>query len=95
MTAQPAYDNPDDPVEILRLLSGEYHGQFLDEYYRGLDAAQAPEQFRALQQILRLWRLRAVAYCSPGYRDRLEAARSGKAGDFAPTDQVVRSWPAL
>jgi hypothetical protein len=93
MAAQPVYDNPDDPVEILRLLPNEYHSQFLDDYYRALDAAQAPDQFRALQEMLRLWRLRAVAYASPGYADRLEAARIGKGGDFTPADQVVRGWP--
>jgi hypothetical protein len=94
MTAQPAYDNPDDPVEILHILPEAYHGQFYDDHYDALNAAQAPEEFQALQQMLRLWRLRAVAYSSPGYRDRLEAAREGKAGDFAPADQVVDGWPA-
>jgi Family of unknown function (DUF6247) len=93
VTAQPVHDSLDDPAEILRLLPDEYHGQFLDGYYRALDAAHRPQEFRALQEMLHLWRLRAVAYSSPGYADRLEAARNGDPADFVPADQVVRGWP--
>lgn len=56
MAAEPLYDNPDDPVEILRML-------------------------------------RAVAYSSPEYRDRLQAARDGNPGEFAPAEQLVPGWP--
>ena len=94
MTAHPLDDdNPDDPVEILRILPEQYHAQFLDDYDDAVHGAQRPEQFHALQEMLRLWRLRAVAYSSPGYGDRLAAARDGEPGDFAPAAQVVRGWP--
>jgi hypothetical protein len=48
MTAQPVHDNPDDPVEILRLLPEEYHAQFLDDYNDAVEDARRPEGFRAL-----------------------------------------------
>ena len=68
MTAHPAYDSdPDDPVEILHILPEEYHAQFRAEYTAAVDGARRPEQFHRLQEMLRLWRLRAVAYTSPGY----------------------------
>jgi hypothetical protein len=34
MSAQPVYEaDPDDPVEILRVLPARFHDQFLGEYY--------------------------------------------------------------
>jgi hypothetical protein len=93
MTAQPVHDNPDDPVEILRLLPEEYHAQFLDDYNDAVEDARRPEGFGALQEMLRLWRLRAVAYSSPGYGERLAAARAGGPGRFVPADRVIPGWP--
>jgi len=94
MTAHLVDDSrPDDPVEILRLLPEDYHAQFLDEYNDAVEDARRPEQFRALQELLRLWRLRAVAYSSPGYEDRLAAARHGDPADFVPAARLIRSWP--
>jgi hypothetical protein len=93
VTAQPAYDrDPDDPVEILRALPEEHHPQFLAEYAAAVERARHPEQFRQLQELLRLWRLRAVAYSSPSYERRLEAAREG-AADFIPAAQAIPGWP--
>jgi len=37
--------------------------------------------------VLRLWRLRAVAYSDPSFEDRLQAARSGT-GTAIPAEQV-------
>ena len=93
MTAQPIHDSPNDPVEILRLLPDEYHSQFLDDCNHALDAAQRPGEFRALEEMLHLWRLRAVAYSSPGYPERLEAASNGDAAESVPAEQMVRGWP--
>ena len=88
------YDsNPDDPVEILRLLPEIYRAQFLSEYDQAVDEAHRPEHFRELQELLRFWRLRALAYTSPGYEDRLAAARDGDPAEFSPAAQVVRGWP--
>ena len=61
MTAHPVGDHdPDDPVAILAVLPEGYHAQFLAEYAAAVEGARRPEQFRQLQELLRLWRLRAV-----------------------------------
>jgi Family of unknown function (DUF6247) len=93
VTAQPVYDrDPDDPVEILRALPEGYHPQFRAEYAAAVERAHNPEEFRQLHELLRLWRLRAAAYSSVGYEQRLEAAREG-AADFTPAAQVIPGWP--
>jgi hypothetical protein len=46
-----------------------------------------------LNELLRLWRLRAVAYASPGCDARVARARGGNAEDFAPAEQGVPGWP--
>lgn len=95
MTAHPAYDSdPDDPVEILQILPEEYHSQFRAEYAAAVDGARRPEQFHKLQEMLRLWRLRAVAYTNPGYRERLVDAPEGHASDAVPAKQLIPSWPS-
>jgi hypothetical protein len=88
MTAQPIYEpDPDDPVEILRTLPEPYHQQFLTEYYEAAaEAARRVDGYRRLHDLLRLWRLRAVAYSDPGYGDRLQAVRDGRAENFAPAE---------
>lgn len=94
MTASPvdALDT-DDPVQILRVLPGEYHRQFLAEYEAAMDGARRPEEFRRLHDLLRLWRLRAIAYSGPGYEDRMASARDGSAGGFSPAEEVIPGWP--
>ncbi len=94
MTAHPAYaSDPDDPVEILHALPEEYHTQFRAEYATAVDGARLPEQFHQLQEMLRLWRLRALAYSSPGYARRMAAAHEGHAADAIPAGQLIRGWP--
>jgi Family of unknown function (DUF6247) len=94
MTAHPVYESdPDDPVEILRALPEELHAQFRAEYAAAVEGARRPEQFRQLHELLHLWRLRAVAYSSPGHERRLAAAREGSAADFAAAEQVIPGWP--
>jgi hypothetical protein len=88
MTAHPVDNHdPDDPVEILAVLPEGYGAQFLADYTAAVESARHPEQFRQLQELLRLWRLRAVAYSGPGYKERLGGARHGRApasfADFA------------
>jgi hypothetical protein len=95
VTAHPAYDNdPDDPVEILHTLPEEYHAQFLAEYAAAVEGARRPEDFHQLQEMLRLWRLRAVAYTSPGHRERLSTASEAHAADAVPATQLIPSWPS-
>ena len=92
MTAQLADDfDPDDPVEILAVLPVRYHQQFLAEYDAAVAGARRPEQYRQLHHLLRLWRLRAVAYSEPDFEPRLEAARAGLA-EGTPIEQVVPDW---
>ena len=69
-----------------------YHAQFLAEYTAAVEGARRPEQFRELQELLRLWRLRAVAYSGPGYEERLAAACHGQAAGSAPAEQVIPGW---
>jgi len=95
-TAQSVDDyDPDDPVEILRVLPGGFHEQFLAEYDAAVAGARRPEQYRELHHLLRLWRLRAEAYSDPGYAGRLaamqEAVRSGRR-DGTPTEEIVPDW---
>ena len=94
MTAHPVDDHdPDDPVGILAVLPEAYHAQFLAEYTAAVEGARRPEQFHQLQELLRLWRLRAVAYSSPGYEERVVAARHGRGAGIAPAEQVIPGWP--
>ncbi|MGO8729972.1 MAG: DUF6247 family protein [Streptosporangiaceae bacterium] len=73
MTAPSAHDvDPDDPVEILRILPARFHQQFLAEYDAAVAGARRPQQYRDLHRLLRLWRLRAVAWSDPGYAARLQ-----------------------
>ena len=97
MTARPIYDepSPDDPAEIVRTLPVDYHAAFLAEYNQALETARRPEQYRELTALLRLWRLRAVAYSDPTYAGRLAAAKAGDiAGDVALEDLVPGRPPA-
>jgi hypothetical protein len=85
VTAHPVDDHdPDDLVEILA---------FLAEYTAAVEGARRPEQFRELQELLRLWRLRAVAYSGPGYEERLADTRHGRAAGSASAEQVIPGWP--
>jgi hypothetical protein len=95
MTAQAAHEyDPDDPVEILRVLPSQYHEQFLAEYDALVTAARRPERYHELHHLLRLWRLRAVMYSDPGYEASLrameDAIRTGRRG--TPIEEIVPDW---
>jgi hypothetical protein len=99
MSAQPTLEHdPDDPVEILRVLPERFHEQFLAEYTPAAEAARRPEGYRGLHALLRLWRLTAAAYSAPGFEDRLasvrEAVRTGSLEGSAPVEEIVPDWPA-
>jgi hypothetical protein len=96
VTAQSAYEyDPDDPVEILRVLPSRFHEQFLAEYDAAVTGARRPEHYRELHHLLRLWRLRAAAYSSSGYEARLQAVqdavRTGRR-DGTQIEEVVPDW---
>jgi hypothetical protein len=100
MSAQPVHEHdPDDPVEILRILPARFHDQFLTEYYDAAsEAARQVGGYRQLHDLLRLWRLSAVAYSDPGFEERLqavrEAVRTGSLEGSVPIEDIVPGWPA-
>jgi hypothetical protein len=93
VTAQSAHEyDPDDPVEILRVLPSRFHEQFLAEYDAAVTSARRPEHYHALHHLLRLWRLRAAAYSDPEFAARLEAVQDEvRAGRRAgtPIEEIV------
>ena len=99
MSAQPVDEHdPDDPVEILRVLPDRFREQFLNEYAAAAEAARRPEGYRALHDLLRLWRLTAAAYSESGFEARLagvrEAALAGSLEGSVPIEEIVPDWPA-
>jgi Family of unknown function (DUF6247) len=83
-------------TQTIRLKSCvRFHEQFLAEYDLAVAGARRPEQYRELRHLLRLWRLRAVAYSDPGYEVRLQAvrdaARAGRRGG-TPIEELVPDW---
>jgi hypothetical protein len=99
MSAQPVDEfDPDDPVEILRVLPARFHDQFLREYYgAAAGAARQVGGYRQLHDVLRLWRLTAAAHSDPGFARRLEAVREAvRAGSLdrsVPVEEAVPGWP--
>ena len=96
MTAQSAAEyDPDDPVEILRVLPAPFHEQFLAEYDAAVTGARRPEHYHELHHLLRLWRLRAAAYADPGFATRLAAVADAVATgrrEGTPIEEVVPGW---
>jgi len=99
MSAEPVQEHdPDDPVEILRVLPERFREQFLDEYAAAAETARRPEGYRALHDLLRLWRLTAAAYSEPGFDARLAGVQEsvlarGLEGSV-PIEEIVPDWPA-
>lgn len=99
MSAQPVHDfDPDDPVEILRVLPARFHDQFLREYYgAATGAARQVGGYRQLHDVLRLWRLTAAAHSDPGFAGRLaairEAVRTGSLDGSVPIEDAIPGWP--
>jgi len=98
MCAQPVQEHdPDDPVETLRVLPERFREQFLNEYAAAAEAARRPEGYRALYDLLRLWRLTAAAYSEPGFEARLagvrEAVLASSLKGTVPIDEIVPDWP--
>ena len=93
MTAQPVDQSAEDPERILGLLPPKWHEQFLRDYHQALDAAHEVWRFQHLQDVLHVWYLRAVAYSSPGFDERLQAAREGRAEVFTPAEQAIPGSP--
>ncbi|MET9326354.1 DUF6247 family protein [Tsukamurella sp. NPDC003166] len=86
MTAERWIDpEPDDPSEILSILPSQWHSQFLAEYRTALDGARSDiGHWPQLRAALHRWRLRAVAYSTPGFEAAAEAARTARSEDLHP-----------
>ena len=87
-------------MEILRVLPAGLRGQFLREYYAAAAlAARQAGGYRQLHDVLRLWRLTAVAQSDPGLAERLAAVRaavaSGSLDGTVPAGEVLPGWPQL
>jgi hypothetical protein len=101
MSAQPVHEpDLDDPVEILRVLPAHFREQFLREYYgAAAGAAREVGGYRQLHDVLRLWRLTAVAQSDPGFAERLaairEAVQSGSLEESTPIEDMVCSAPDM
>ncbi len=69
----------------------------LNEYAAAAEAARRPEGYRALHDLLRLWRLTAAAYSEPGFEARLasvrEAVLAGRPEGSVPIEEIVPDWP--
>jgi len=89
--------HPEDPVEILRVLPNRFHGQFLREYHAAaVLAARHIGGYRQLHDVLRMWRLTAVAQSDPGFAGRLtavrEAVQTGCLVGSVPIEDIVPGW---
>jgi hypothetical protein len=93
MTAEPIDHGPLNPEDILRRLPAGERDRFLREYHSALEAAHELWRFRQLQDVLRLWHLRAVAYAQPDFADRAEQARAGDPAAFIPAAETIPGWP--
>lgn len=82
-------EGPDEPATILRTLPESLREQFLVEYTRAVDQARDPAHYPALRDLLRIWRLHALAVDDPGYAARMVAAPCGDAGDVNLDDIAV------
>jgi hypothetical protein len=67
---------------------------FLAEYDAVVASARRPDQDRQLHQLLRLWRLSAIAFSDPDYEARRraveESVRMGRQG--TPIEEIVPDW---
>jgi len=99
MSAQPVHEpDPDDPVEILRVLPERFHEQFLAEYYEAAsEASRRVDGYRQLHDLPRRWRLSGAAFSAPGFEERLqavqEAVRTGSLEGSVPVEEIVPGWP--
>jgi hypothetical protein len=85
MSAQPVDEAfPDDPAEILRVLPGRWHGEFLDEYRAALEAAREVQGWPQLPAMLHRWHLRALAYSDPEFWAAAREARDAQPEDLHP-----------
>lgn len=87
MTAEPLHHEPDpeDPVEILRILPKPWHPQFHTEYQAAATAAVHDiARWRQMRDLLHRWRLRALAYSHPEFIRSAHQAAHARPEDLTP-----------
>jgi len=92
VTAEPLDHGPLNPEDILRRLPQDERDRFIRDYRSALDAAHELWRYRQLQDVLRLWHLRAVAYARPDFRERAEQARTGDSSVFVSAGEAIPGW---
>ncbi|MFC0862270.1 DUF6247 family protein [Sphaerimonospora cavernae] len=92
MKAQPVEPTPwHDPDDILRRLPDKYRPTFLAEYREAMvAAAHETWRFKHLEEVLKIWHLRAIAYAKPGFERARAEAKHGI--NCAPADDVIPGW---
>lgn len=94
MTAEPIEYGPLDPESIIRRLPHDERDRFIRDYRSALEAAHELWRYRQLQEVLRLWHMRATAYARPDFATRAEQARTGDPASFTPADEAIPGWSA-
>jgi len=92
MTAEPLGHDPLDPEDILRRLPHDERERFIRDYRSALDAAHELWRYRQLQEVLRLWHMRATAFASPDFAVRARQARTGDPAVFISADDAIPGW---
>ncbi|WP_030454845.1 DUF6247 family protein [Herbidospora cretacea] len=92
MSAEPLHHHDDDPAEIMRMLPERWHDQFLSEYHAALDAAHEVWRYEQLRELLRVWRLHAIAVSDPMFDQAERAVREGRTEEFVSMDEVFPGW---
>jgi hypothetical protein len=92
MTAEPLDYGPLDPEDIIRRLPHDERDRFIQDYRSALDAAHELWRYRQLQEVLRLWHMRATAYARPDFAERAQQARTGDPAVFTPAGEAIPGW---
>jgi hypothetical protein len=87
MTAEAAHnpeprDPGDDPAAIFEALPPAQAERFRAEYEAALDAAHDLVRYRQITDVVRLWRLQAIAHSRPGYDEAIQDALNGRTEAF-------------
>ncbi|GAA2446412.1 hypothetical protein GCM10010191_74300 [Actinomadura vinacea] len=69
-----------------------HEGEEVNQDYRSADAAHELWRYRQLQEVLRLWHMRATAYARPDFAERARQARTGDPAVFTPADEAIPGW---
>jgi hypothetical protein len=90
MAAQPAeqYEDPLDPLRILRELPSRERTNFLAAYREALDGARDPAGWGQLRRVLRIWSGMVIAASRPGFYEAQEAALTGTGGGMLLEDYI-------